>query len=73
MRVQIDIKGRINKNKLYREKNRGPVCVSRFVTHPKKCYIIQIYTYCHNYTPLCSLSINFLFREIAGIYKINTY
>ena len=35
IRVQTDIKGRINKNKSYREKNRGPACVPRFVTNIK--------------------------------------
>ena len=32
MRVWVDIKGKINRNKLYREKNRGPAYVPRFVT-----------------------------------------
>ena len=32
MRVQTDIKGRMNKNKLYRKKNKGPTYVPRFVT-----------------------------------------
>ena len=69
MRVQIDIKGRINRNESYREKNRGLTCVPKFVTHPKKCYIIQIYTYCYNYTPLYLLSTTFLFQGITRIYR----
>ena len=32
MRVQTNIKGRINRNKSYREKNRRPVYIPRFVT-----------------------------------------
>ena len=32
VRVQIDIKGKMNRNELYREKNRGPAYVPRFVT-----------------------------------------
>ena len=32
MRVQIDIKGKVNRNELCREKNRGPAYVPRFVT-----------------------------------------
>ena len=32
MGVQIDIKGKMNKNESYREKNRGPAYVPRFVT-----------------------------------------
>ena len=31
MGVQINIKGKVNRNKLYGEKNRGPVYVPRFV------------------------------------------
>ena len=32
MKVQTDIKGKINRNESYGEKNRGSVCVPRFVT-----------------------------------------
>ena len=32
MRVQIDIKGKVNRNELCGEKNRGPAYVPRFVT-----------------------------------------
>ena len=31
MRVQINIKRKVNKNESYREKNRGPIYISRFV------------------------------------------
>ena len=31
-RVQVDIKGMINRNKLYEEKNKGPVYMPRFIT-----------------------------------------
>ena len=32
MGVRIDIKGKMNRNELYREKNKGPAYVPRFVT-----------------------------------------
>ena len=32
MGVQIDIKGKMNRNESYREKNRGPAYVPRFIT-----------------------------------------
>ena len=36
MAVWINIKEKINKNELYKEKNRGPACVPRFVSVTKK-------------------------------------
>ena len=33
MGVRIDIKGKMNRNKLYREKNKGPTYVPRFITY----------------------------------------
>ena len=32
MGVRIDIKGKMNRNESYREKNKGPAYVPRFVT-----------------------------------------
>ena len=32
MGVQVNIKGKVNKNELYREKNRGLTYISKFVT-----------------------------------------
>ena len=31
MRVQVNIKRKVNKNELYKEKNKGPTYMSRFV------------------------------------------
>ena len=42
MRVQIDIKGKINRNELYGEKNRGPAYILRFVTiDPVNVFLIS--------------------------------
>ena len=38
MRVWIDIKGKINENKLYGEKNRGSTYVPRFIILYRKLY-----------------------------------
>ena len=34
MGVQIDIKGKVKKDKLYKEKNKGPTYVPRFIILP---------------------------------------
>ena len=39
IRVWIDIKGKMNRNESYREKNRGLIYMSRFVTLRKKIII----------------------------------
>ena len=48
VRVQIDIKEKMNRNESYREKNRGSTYMSRFVTKSQEPEVQQVYKHVLN-------------------------
>ena len=56
MGVRIDIKGKMNRNESYREKNRGPAYVPRFVT-------IYLTTNHQEYWPVTKMSKPYLHKK----------
>ena len=72
MRVQVDTKGKMNRNESHGEKNRGPMYVPRFVIYNFNSIYIKISTllYVYNFAYKLKLFNIFIIHLWFFVYKI---